>query len=60
MEPDCPRCGGELATFSLSDVEAFTCEACGYVGVEADHSGEPRSAESWEDALRRFHDDDKK
>lgn len=58
MEPDCPRCGGELTAFALSDVEAFTCEACGYVGVEADHSGEPRPAESWEDALRRFHDEE--
>ncbi|MGQ3328835.1 MULTISPECIES: TFIIB-type zinc ribbon-containing protein [Halorubrum] len=58
MEPDCPRCGRELTAFALSGIEAFTCEACGYVGVEADHSGEPRSAESWEDALRRFHRDD--
>jgi len=57
VEPDCPRCGAELTAFALSDVEAFTCEVCGYVGVEADHSGEPSADESWEEAFRRFHDD---
>lgn len=57
MEPDCPRCGGDLTTFALAGVEAFTCEACGYVGVEADHSGEPTAVESWDDALRRFNEE---
>jgi len=40
----------------LAGVEAFTCEACGYVGLEADHTGEPRADESWEEAMQRFHD----
>ena len=57
MNPDCPRCEATLTTLALSDVEAFTCEECGYVGVEADHSGEPAAVESWEDALQRFHDE---
>jgi len=57
VEPDCPRCGAELTTFALAGGEAFSCEACGYVGVEADHSGEPTAVESWDDALRRFNED---
>lgn len=56
MEPDCPRCEAALTTFTLSGIEAFTCEKCGYVGVEVDHSGEPTGVESWDDALQRFHD----
>lgn len=39
---------------ALSETETVTCDACGYVGVEADHSGEPTTAESWEEALERF------
>ncbi|ERH07117.1 MAG: hypothetical protein J07HN4v3_02754 [Halonotius sp. J07HN4] len=57
MEPDCPRCGASLTTFSLAGVEALTCEACGYVGVEADHSGEPQAVESWDEAFQRFHEE---
>jgi len=54
---DCPRCGGTLSTFSLSDATAVACDDCGYVGVEADHSGEPTFAESWADAFARFQED---
>lgn len=54
MAPACPRCGSDLATLTLAETEAVACEACGYVGVEADHSGEPATAESWEEALERF------
>lgn len=57
MVPDCPRCGSELTTFTLSEVEAQSCPSCGYVGVEADHSGEPADPESWTDALRRFYEE---
>jgi len=42
--------------FALAGAEAFSCEACGYVGVKVDHSGKPSSVESWEEALQRFHD----
>lgn len=35
---------------------AVSCESCGYVGVEADHSGEPEVVETWDDALERFED----
>ncbi|MFC6989545.1 hypothetical protein ACFQJD_14045 [Haloplanus sp. GCM10025708] len=31
------------------------CEDCGYVGIDADHGGEPVEVESWDDALRRFY-----
>lgn len=54
MTSECPRCGSELTTLALADTEAVACESCGYVGVEADHTGEPRSVESWDDALQRF------
>lgn len=57
MSTQCPRCDAELTTFALADAEAFTCEACGYVGVLADHTGEPAAAESWTTAIQRFHDD---
>ncbi|WP_159483462.1 zf-TFIIB domain-containing protein [Halorubrum sp. JWXQ-INN 858] len=54
MTNDCPRCEAALTTLTLAGAEAVACDACGYVGVEADHSGEPRVAESWADAIRRF------
>jgi len=58
---DCPQCGGTLATYALSGREASVCEDCGYVGIAAEHRGEARRVESWDDALRRFyraHDSD--
>lgn len=52
---DCPQCGGTLATYALGGREASVCEDCGYVGIAAEHRGDPRSVESWDDALRRFY-----
>ncbi|MFB6194633.1 MAG: hypothetical protein ABEI80_00540 [Haloplanus sp.] len=52
---DCPQCGGTLVTYALSDQEASVCEDCGYVGIPAEHRGEPDRVESWDDALRRFY-----
>lgn len=43
-----------MTTFALGEAEASSCPECGYAGVEADHSGEPRLAESWEEAFARF------
>jgi hypothetical protein len=43
-----------MTTFALGEAEASSCPECGYAGVEADHSGEPRLVESWEAALERF------
>jgi DNA-directed RNA polymerase subunit M/transcription elongation factor TFIIS len=55
---DCPQCGGTLATYALSGREASVCEDCGYVGIAAEHRGDPRRIESWNDALRRFYGSD--
>ena len=52
---DCPQCGGPLATYALGGREASVCEDCGYVGIAAEHRGEARTVESWDDALRRFY-----
>ncbi len=54
VSTECPRCGSALTTFTLGGAEAVGCDACGYAGVEVDHSGEPRIVESWEEALERF------
>jgi hypothetical protein len=51
----CPQCGGALQTYSLGGREASVCEDCGYVGIAADHKGDPVVVESWDDALRRFY-----
>lgn len=51
----CPQCGGRLATYALGGEEASVCEDCGYVGIAAEHRGDPRTVESWDDALRRFY-----
>lgn len=56
VSDQCPRCGETLETLRLGRADAVSCEACGYVGVEADHSGEPRVVETWADALQRFED----
>jgi hypothetical protein len=54
---DCPQCGDPLETYTLQseDREASVCRACGFVGIPAEHRGEPTSDESWHDALRRFY-----
>lgn len=55
---DCPQCeGGTLVTYALDEREAHVCEQCGYVGIPADHHGERAAPESWNDALRRYHED---
>lgn len=48
-----------LETLHLGHANAVSCEACGYVGVEADHSGEPQAAETWADAFQRFEEQNK-
>ncbi len=53
---DCPQCESELVTYHYRDHEASVCESCGYVGIFADHKGEPIQVESWHEALRRFRD----
>lgn len=57
MPDECPRCGSPLTTLALAGVEAVACDDCGFADVEADHSGEPRIVESWEEALKRFQED---
>ena len=53
---DCPRCGGTVVTYELAGATALDCEDCGYVGVPADHSPDPADEESWDEALRRYHE----
>ena len=53
---DCPRCGGEVETYSLSGNDAEICESCGYVGVAVEHQSERLEFESWNDALERFYE----
>ncbi len=57
VSSECPRCGSSLSTYALAGATAVTCEDCGYAGVEADHTGEPRLVESWADAFARFQKD---
>lgn len=44
---DCPRGGRMLSRYSLGEGDAVGYEACGYVGVIADHTSTPRELESW-------------
>ena len=57
VSSECPRCGSSLSTFALAGATAVACDGCGYAGVEADHTGEPRPVESWADAFARFQED---
>lgn len=53
-----PRCGEALTAFTLAGREAVVCEACGYVGVPADHRPPGQGEEeSWGAALDRFRED---
>jgi predicted nucleic acid-binding Zn-ribbon protein len=52
---DCPDCGSRLSAYVLGDREALACERCAWTGIEADHRGEGSTAESWDEALDRFH-----
>lgn len=51
---DHPRCEGTLSRYSLRERDAVGCEACGYVGVIADHTSTARELESCDVALDRF------
>jgi len=51
---DCPRCGESLVVYASDDQRALRCDACGYAGIEVDHSVERRDGETWAEALRRF------
>lgn len=53
---DCPECGGPLTDYVLGGREASACERCGWVGIEADHSGTAWIEESWNEALGRFYE----
>ena len=53
---ECPRCGGQLETYSLDGEKAVGCGSCGYVGVDVEHYREPDDAESWDEALERFYE----
>jgi hypothetical protein len=55
---DCPECGTPLVTYRLADREAPVCEACGHVGIEAEHHPARARVESWADALGRFYGSD--
>jgi len=52
---DCPRCGGSLTRYQLSDAETVACDDCSYVGVSVDHTSEQGRQESWTEALDRFY-----
>jgi hypothetical protein len=52
---ECPRCGSGLSHYSLSDVEAYGCDSCGWVGVMVEHKSKPVELESWNDAISRFY-----
>jgi hypothetical protein len=51
---DCPRCGDALTEYAFEGHEAYGCEACGWLGVDVEHSAEPEEVESWAEALQRF------
>ena len=57
---DCPRCGGALDRYTCGDHEAAVCPDCGWAGVPADHRADVRPPETWTEALRRFHEGDRK
>lgn len=57
---DCPRCGEGLDRYRHGDREAASCPGCGWTGVSADHRTEARAPETWGDALRRFHEGDRR
>ncbi|MFB6297801.1 MAG: hypothetical protein ABEH56_04705 [Salinirussus sp.] len=52
---DCPRCDGELDSYSLGGHQATVCEDCGWTGIEGrlGDSGEAEPSESWTDAIGR-------
>ena len=52
----CPRCGGRLTAYELSDAETVSCEDCSYIGVSVDHTSSGGERESWDEAIDRFYD----
>jgi hypothetical protein len=55
---ECERCGAtEIRIYRLSGREAGVCTSCGYVGVAVEHRVERREGETWEEAMRRFREE---
>jgi len=52
----CPRCGGSLTAYRLSDAETVSCEDCSYIGVSVDHTSTDGERESWDEAIDRFYE----
>jgi hypothetical protein len=52
----CPRCGGSLTAYELSDAETVSCEDCSYIGVSVDHTSSGGRRESWDEAIDRFYE----
>ena len=57
---DCPRCGERLDRYRHGDREAASCPDCGWTGISADHRGDDRAPETWSDALRRYHEGERR
>jgi hypothetical protein len=53
---ECPRCGGELETYSLWGRETKSCRRCNYLGVPVEHTSDRDDPESWDDAISRFYE----
>ena len=51
---DCPRCGGSVTVYRLSERESYVCGDCEYVGIDVEHGAEPEEMESWDEAMARF------
>lgn len=52
----CPRCGGSLIAYELSDAETVSCDDCSYIGVSVDHTSTDGERESWDEAIDRFYE----
>lgn len=53
----CPRCGTELTTISIDGGStAVYCDQCGFANIETSPASVEPESETWDDALKRFHD----
>ncbi|XGI83361.1 hypothetical protein ACEU6E_08795 [Halorutilales archaeon Cl-col2-1] len=57
-ESEIPRHEKSKISEDADGRQSYVCERCGYVGIKTEHESELVESESWNEALRRFREEE--